>query len=137
MSDTMTAADRSAIETLVQALQAAWNAGDAKAFATPFAEDADFVNIRAEHARGRAAIAAGHEAIFRTIYAGSKTSQTVEAARLLNPDMALAHVKSELNAPTGPMAGLHIARYSMVLARAVGGWQIVAFHNTLQPPPRG
>jgi uncharacterized protein (TIGR02246 family) len=137
MTDTMTSVDRSAIDALVQSLQAAWNAGDAAAFAAPFAEDADFVNIRAEHARGREAIAAGHAAIFRTIYAGSTTSQTLEAARLLNADLALAHVKSELNAPTGPMAGLHVARYSMVLARADGGWQIVAFHNTLQPPQRG
>jgi uncharacterized protein (TIGR02246 family) len=137
MTEQMTSADRTAIDALVQSLQAAWNAGDATAFAAPFAEDADFVNIRAEHACGRAAIAAGHEAIFRTIYAGSTTSQTIEAARLLHPELALAHVKSELNAPTGPMAGLHIARYSMVLARAAGGWQIVAFHNTMQPPPRG
>jgi uncharacterized protein (TIGR02246 family) len=137
MTDSMTPADRSAIDALVQTLQAAWNAGDAAAFAAPFAEDADFVNIRAEHARGRTAIAAGHEAIFRTIYAGSKTSQTVESARLLHADLALVHVKSELDAPTGPMAGRHTARYSMVLARSAGGWQIVAFHNTLQPPPRG
>lgn len=137
MTDTMTPADRSAIESLVQSLQAAWNAGDATAFAAPFAEDADFVNIRAEHARGREAIAAGHAGIFRTIYAGSTTSQALESARLLHADMALAHVKSELNAPTGPMAGVHVARYSMVLARAAGGWQIVAFHNTLQPQPRG
>lgn len=137
MSDTLTAVDRGAIEALVQTLQAAWNAGDATAFAAPFAEDADFVNVRAEHARGREAIAAGHAGIFRTIYAGSTTNQTVEAARLLTPDMALAHVKSELNAPKGPLAGVHIARYSMVLARTASGWQIVAFHNTLQPPPRG
>jgi len=137
MTDTMTSADRGAIEALVQSLQAAWNAGDATAFAAPFATDADFVNIRAEHARGREAIAAGHGGIFKTIYAGSTTSQTLEAARLLHPDLALAHVKSELNAPTGPMAGLHVARYSMVLARVGGGWQIVAFHNTLEPPKRG
>jgi hypothetical protein len=52
-------ADRTTIDALVASLEAAWTAGDADAFAA----DADFVNVRAEHHRGRAAIAAGHAAI--------------------------------------------------------------------------
>ena len=112
---------------------------DGSAFAAPFAADADFVNIRGEHFRGRQAIAAGHAAIFRTIYAGSTTQMTVEAARLMRPDVALVHVRSVLDAPQGPLAGRHGALFSVVLTKEAGGWEIAAFHNTLeaaQGPPR-
>jgi uncharacterized protein (TIGR02246 family) len=131
--------DRAAIEGLVSQLEAAWKAMDGDAFAAPFADDADFVNIRGEHFRGRPAIAAGHAAIFRTIYAGSTTQLTVEAARLLRPEVAVVNVRSLLDAPQGPLAGRHGARFSLVLTREPGGWQIAAFHNTLeaaQGPPR-
>jgi uncharacterized protein (TIGR02246 family) len=131
----LTPADRAALENIVRQLEAAWNAMDGSAFAAPFAADADFVNIRGEHMRGQAVIAAGHAAIFRTIYAGSTTQLTVEAARLLRPEVALVHVHSTLDAPQGPLAGRHRARFSMVLTKAPGGWEIAAFHNTLEAAP--
>jgi uncharacterized protein (TIGR02246 family) len=124
--------DRAALAGIVRHLEAAWEAMDGAAFAAPFADDADFVNIRGEHVRGRSAIAAGHSAIFRTIYAGSTTRMTVEAARLLRPEVALVHVHSLLDAPHGPLAGRHHARFSMVLTKEPGGWRIAAFHNTLE-----
>jgi uncharacterized protein (TIGR02246 family) len=129
------AVDRAAIETLVASLQAAWNAGDGEAFAAPFAVDADFVNVRAEHHRGRAAIAAGHAAILRTIYAGSTNHYTVETARLLEHDVALVHAHAVLDVPSGPLAGRISALFSMVLVRVALEWQIASFHNTMQPPP--
>ena len=135
----LTAADRAALESLASRLEAAWNAMDGAAFAAPFAVDADFVNIRGEHFRGRPAIAAGHDAIFRTIYAGSENRCAVEAARLLRPDVALMHVRASLNVPHGSLAGRHGARFSMVLTKEPGGWEIASFHNTLeatQAPPR-
>jgi len=131
--------DRAVIESIVSQLEAAWNAMDSVAFAAPFAADADFVTVRGEHFRGRSAIAAGHTAIFRTIYAGSRNRCDVEGARLVGPDVALAHVHSLLEAPHGPLAGRHAARFSLVLTRGPGGWEIAALHNTLeaaQPPQR-
>lgn len=127
--------DRSAIEAIVARLEAAWNAADGDAFAAPFADDADFVNIRAEHHHGRAAVAAGHTAIFQTIYAGSTNHYTLDSARLLADHIALAHVRAALDAPSGPFAGRTGALFSMVLTRSAHGWQIASFHNTLQPPP--
>jgi uncharacterized protein (TIGR02246 family) len=128
-------ADRAALETMVRKLEAAWNAMDGSAFAAPFAADADFVTIRGEHFRGRPAIASGHAAIFKTIYAGSTNHCTVEGARLLRPEVALVHVHSTLDAPTGPLAGRHGARFSLVLTKERGGWEIAALHNTLEPAP--
>ena len=132
-------ADGAALGRIVLQLETAWNAGDGDGFAAPFAADADFVNIRAEHNRGRPAIAAGHTAIFRGIYAGSTNQLTIEAARLLRPDVVLARVLATLDCPHGPLAGRHRARFSMVLTREQGGWEIASFHNTLeaaQGPPR-
>jgi uncharacterized protein (TIGR02246 family) len=124
---------RSTAENIVARLEEAWKAMDAAAFAEPFSEDADFVNIRAEHFHGRPAIGAGHAAIFASIYAGSTTQMRVESARLLRPDVGLVHVRSALNVPQGPLAGRHAACFSMVLTKQGGVWVIAAFHNTLEP----
>ncbi len=126
--------DRAAITNVIAALEAAWNAGDGAAFGAPMAEDADFVTIRAEHYRGRQAIAHGHDAIFRSIYAGSRNRYTLESARLLREDVALIHVKSDLDAPAGPLKGRHEALFSAVLTREPAGWRIASFHNMLVPP---
>jgi len=133
----LTPDDRAAVERVVRRLESAWNAMDGTAFAAPFTEDADFVTIRGEHFRGRPAIAAGHAAIFRSIYAGSTCHLTVETARLLRPEIALAHVRSALDAPQGPLAGKHAARFSLVLAMEPGGWEIAALHNTVESGPQG
>jgi uncharacterized protein (TIGR02246 family) len=127
--------DRVGLERIVNQLEAAWNGMDGSAFAAPFAGDADFVTIRGEHFRGRSAIGAGHTAIFRTIYARSTVRFTVESARLLRPDIALLHVRSVLNAPSGPLAGEHSACFSMVLTKERGSWEIAGFHNTLEAAP--
>jgi len=111
-------------------LENAWNTGDTTGFTAPFADDADFVNVLGMHARGREAIAAGHAEIFRTIYAGSTVRYRLDTARLLRPDVGLAHVHATLTVPTGPMAGAHDALYSMVLLRDGGEWRIASFHNT-------
>ena len=135
----LVALDYAAVVEIVGRLEAAWKAMDGTAFAAPFAVDADFVNIRGEHFRGKAAIAAGHAVIFRTIYAGSTTRMTLEGVRQLRPGVALVHVLSRLEAPQGPLAGRHAARFSMVLTKEPVGWEIAAFHNTLeaaQGPPR-
>ena len=127
--------DRSALEQIVGLLETAWNAGDGEAFAASFADDADFVTIRGEHLRGRATIGAGHAAIFRTIYAGSTNHLSMEAARLLRSDVALVRVYSTLDAPHGPLAGQHHARFTLVLTKEAGGWEIATLHNTLETAP--
>jgi len=55
----------------------------------------------------------------------------LDSARPIAPGVVLAHVKSLLTAPTGPLAGEHNALFSMVLVEDQGAWRIAAFHNTL------
>src|SRR3954454_1790642 len=116
------------LENIVDQLQAAWNAMDGSAFAAAFADDADFVNIRGEHFRGRTAIAQGHAAIFRTVYSGSTSQMIIEGLRLLRAEVALVHVHSLLDTPAGPLAGRQGARFSLVLTKEDGGWEIAALH---------
>jgi uncharacterized protein (TIGR02246 family) len=128
--------DRAVFENIVLRLQTAWNAMDGEAFAAPFGAEADFVNIRGEHFRGRAEIAAGHAGLFQGIYAGSTNQLTVEDARTLRPEVALVRVRSRLDVPRGPFAGRHGARFTLVLTKERQGWEIASLHNTLEAGPR-
>ena len=118
-------------QEIAQRLQEAWNSGDHAAFAEPFSSDADFVAIRGDLHSGRDAIAAGHEQIFRTIYAGSTIRYEVVRARELDERIVLAHVRAALDAPTGPLAGQHSATITLVLRGQDDRYEITAFHNTL------
>lgn len=119
------------VRDIVNDLERAWNAADGEGFGRPFAEDADFVNIRGEHFRTRDAIAKGHQGIFNTIYKGSSVQLQVAGVRAIAPGVLLAHVKSTLRAPTGPLAGEHRSLFSAVLVQDQHAWRIAAFHNTL------
>ena len=117
-------------EAVMKRLEDAWNAADGAAFGAPFAPDADFVAIRGDLHSGEA-IAAGHQQIFETIYAGSTISYTVLQARELDDRVILAHVRGTLNAPTGPLAGETDALASVILVRDGDEHRIAALHNTL------
>jgi len=121
------------VAMLITELEHAWNAADGAAFAKPFAEDADFVNVRAEHHRTREAIAKGHQGIFDTIYKGSVVRYQLASARLLAPGVVLAHINARLEVPAGPMAGTLTSLASLVLVGSPGDWRVAAFHNTLVP----
>jgi uncharacterized protein (TIGR02246 family) len=120
----------STAETVVAHLQDAWNAADGTAFAAPFAPDADFVNVRGELHTGQPAIAAGHQQIFDTIYAGSTVRYVVRQARELNEHVILVHVDARLSVPAGPLAGEIPALASLVLVRDGDDYRVAAFHNT-------
>jgi uncharacterized protein (TIGR02246 family) len=119
------------VSDLVGELERAWNAADGTGFARPFAEDADFVNIRGEHFRTRETIGKGHQVIFNTIYKGSIVLYQVIGVRAIAPGVLVAHVKSTLKAPTGPLAGEHNSVFTIVLVQDQHDWRIAAFHNTL------
>lgn len=119
---------------LIGRLERAWNEADGRAFGEPFTADADFVDIRGEHHRGREPIAAGHQTIFDSIYEGSTTDYELTQARELSDNVILAHATGVLTVPSGPLAGEHSAVQSLVLVRGDDGWKIASFHNTLVAP---
>jgi uncharacterized protein (TIGR02246 family) len=142
--------DERAIHDIVARCEAAWNAGDGAAWAVSFTEDADFVDIRGAHSQGRAAIEAGHQRIFDTIYKGSRVEYRVDRLRLVRPDVAIAFLHARLwsrlavaaddprrEARIGAAMTEQHARPTMILAKALDRWQIVAFQNTRVAPASG
>ena len=112
-------------------LAQAWNRADGASFASGFAADAEFVDIRGAHHHGAIAVGEGHQAIFDTIYAGSSVAYRVEAAREIGPGCVVAVVAATLDAPTGPLRGINRSRITVVLTDEGDRWTIAAFHNTL------
>lgn len=128
---TTTSADPTTIATtILQQLERAWNDADGAAFGAPFADESDFVDIRGGHHRGKAEIAHGHQAIFDSIYAGSTVRFRLDVARPVAGGI-LAVATSTLDAPGGPLQGIHNARFTMVIAEQGDDWRVASFHNTL------
>jgi uncharacterized protein (TIGR02246 family) len=119
-----------AAQAIMQRLERAWNHADGAAFGEPFSTEADFVTIRGDLNTGRDAIAAGHQQIFDTVYAGSTVAYRVMQARALDDRIVLAHIRATLNVPGGPMAGEHATTVTAVLVKHDDGYKITAFHNT-------
>ena len=120
-----------AFEDVLCRLEDAWNAGDASAFAATMAEDADFVTVRADHLKGRTAIADSHLHVFSTFYAGSRNELSLQSARMIDEGVALVHARSVLQAPSGPLEGRHEASLSLILVPGCSKWEIASFHITL------
>jgi uncharacterized protein (TIGR02246 family) len=117
---------------IIAQLEQAWNKADGPAFAAPFTEDANFVDIRGDYHRTQEAIARGHQHVFDTIYKDSVVRSEVIQARLVAEQVIIAHIKNTLSAPTGPLAGEHSSVSTLVIVATKTGWQIAAFQNTLQ-----
>ena len=119
-------------------LERAWNAADGAGFARAFTENADFINIRGEHFRGREVIAQGHQGIFDSIYKGSRVSYEPAGGSAVAPAVRVGQVRGHLRVPSGPLAGELNALATLVLVEQDGEWRIVVFHNTAvaQPPAR-
>jgi uncharacterized protein (TIGR02246 family) len=130
---TTTRADAVALEVLGR-LEAAWNDADGEGFGSNYAPDASFVNIRGEHLVGRTVIGAGHAGIFSTIYAGSVNRMELVRADEISDGIVLAVSLNTLDCPSGPLAGVHQAMSTSIIATASGDAgrpQIVSSHNTL------
>jgi uncharacterized protein (TIGR02246 family) len=133
---TDTAKIRAGADAIAAALTAAWNKADGTAFAAPFAADADLVNIFATHVVGRDEIAQVYQTAFGTIYKESRNTFTVEEVRPLGEHAAIAHIRTHLHVPSGPLTGEITTLATAVLVRDGHNWLIDAFQNTrVQAPP--
>ena len=111
-------------------LEGAWNAGDGAAFGAPYTPDASFVTIRGELNPGPE-IGFGHAQIFATIYAGSTNRMELLEAHRVSDDVIVATSRNTLDAPLGPLAGVHAAMSTSVLVRSDDDWRIASTTNTL------
>ncbi len=129
--------DEAALRQIVQQVQDGWNAHDGKAFAAPFATDADYVIVNGMKIKGREEIEKGHTQIFTTIYKDSHNVGTVKSVRFLRPDVAVVHVEWNLEFSMGGEKRKAQAINTMIMTKDSGKWSIAAFHNTpVQPQGR-
>lgn len=123
------AKDEAAIRAAVASLAEAWAAGDGRAFARPFAEDADYTVWNGVHIKGREGIARGHEQIFSTFYKGTKLRLDVLGVRFLRDDVAVVHAEGRVVKQGEQFPADPDVIPLFVLSRERGRWQIVVFHN--------
>lgn len=132
-----TASDEAAIRALFDRQGEAWLREDGEAFASVFAIEADFINIRAHALRGRAEIARHHTQIFTTIYRGSKVRIGDLRIRFIRPDVATVEAASSVTLKDQTERQAHL----MAVAVHNGEkWEIQALHNMVPfvpPAPPG
>lgn len=133
------ATERRAVLALGQALQDAWNRGDAAGYASLFTEDADFVAWNGTYGRGRQAIEDGHRRLFGGALAGSRMvlvatgeeAAPPESLRFVRPDVAIMVIPGVVTlaeqSATGPD---HESLQTFLLVKESGDWRVAAFHNT-------
>ena len=117
---TDTAKDEAAIRSIVTQLQDGWNAHDGKAFAAPFAADADYVVVNGMYIKGREAIEKDHTGIFTSIYKDSRNAATVKSLRFLRPDVAVVHVEWNMEVRPGGDKGRAIN--TMIMTKEGDRW---------------
>jgi len=83
---------------------------------------------------GRPAIAAGHNHILSTGYAGSVNRMRLVSAERVSDDVVVATSRHTLSSPGGPLAGTHDAVVTSVLVRSADAWRIAAAQTTLVNP---
>ncbi|MEZ4453688.1 MAG: SgcJ/EcaC family oxidoreductase, partial [Nannocystaceae bacterium] len=84
-------ADEQSIRAIFEALTAAWDRGDARAYAALFTEDSDYVAFDGTRLRGRVANEEAHRVLFSSFLKDTRLVGELDSVRALGPDAALAH----------------------------------------------
>ncbi|MCS7479535.1 SgcJ/EcaC family oxidoreductase [Umezawaea endophytica] len=108
-----------------------WAAGDAARFAAVFGPDVDFVTVRGEDLRGRAAVEEVHARLFASAFRDTRLVPNFLLVRPLADGVHLVHVTTGI-VPLGVLT-----HAQAVVTRRDGGWEITAFHNMIPNAPRG
>jgi len=134
------ATEEEAVKNVLNSFQDCWNRHDMEGFATLFAEDADFVNVRGMRWVGRAAIKEAHTQTHAGIFKASRITIKETIIRFIKPDVAVSRSFWDLvghTTPTGEPAPPRKGILTNVLVKQNDKWQIVVTQNTdIAPPPQ-
>jgi uncharacterized protein (TIGR02246 family) len=114
------------IEAALARLSAAWDAGDAAAYAREFTDDATYVIYAGIVYEGRAAIERGHVPVFEKWQRGSRMRMRVRSVRHLGDDVAVVLTEGGIGKRRIPVN--KVQTFTMV--RRDGRWRCAAFQNT-------
>ncbi len=123
-----------AVEEIQRRHVLAWNTHDRAAFESLFTEDADFVNVLAQHARGRIQIGLDFEYIHARFMRNSVVSMEKPQVRQLTETTAIAHHRWEMtgveHVPGWNVPDVRHGLLLYVLVKQAGEWRIAAVQNT-------
>lgn len=115
------------IAGLLDRLTAAWNAGDAAAYAAAFTEDADYISFDGRRTRGRAEIESSH----RHLFEGPLKGSTMRPPRGEVKPLADGAVLLIAEGGTAVRGGPHRPSIvSLTAVRTSDGWRFASFQNT-------
>jgi len=134
LTETRQAAARTAIDAVLsQRFVAGWNRHDAHLFASAFAADADFTNVRGVGVSGRDNIEKFHAEVFERFFMHSHQSAQIQKIRYLNADIAVVDVRWQMTGaldPSGKTMPDRSGLLDLVFTSASGEWLITVMHNT-------
>ena len=131
-----TSSDETAIRDIIQEEIAAWNAGDAVAYARHFADDGTFTNVRGQFFTGRQAFIERHDYVFKGQFHGSTLRQDIVSLKFVQPDVAVVEMLTAVTGFQKLSPGTSVddkgrlrTRLLQVIVKDKGEWKIVAYHN--------
>jgi uncharacterized protein (TIGR02246 family) len=116
--------DEEAVRGLVDQIADAWERGDATAYASYHTPDADLVDFRGTHVKGRSEIAGLLQPLFDGPLRDTRVEAEIVDVRFLSPEVALMHSIGQI-VPTG---GSSVQTF--VVTKGPDSWLIAAFQNT-------
>lgn len=126
---------QAAIQDLVAAQLAAWNAKDADAFAATYATDARFFDPIGNLYPGSQGIRDTHAFLFAGPFAHSSETQVITEIRILTGTLALVHLEAALTGYAGLPPGLSATEPGVlrttktwVVEKRSGEWLILIQH---------
>ncbi|MFY1688387.1 SgcJ/EcaC family oxidoreductase [Plantactinospora sp. WMMB782] len=122
--DAPTATDEAAVRRLLDQINDAWARGDAAAYASFHAPDADLVDFRGTHVVGREGIVGLLQPAFETVLRNTRVEARIVDLRFLSPAVAIFHTEGKI-VPTGDESV-----QTFVATKGADGWLIAAFQNT-------
>ena len=124
------------IRAIIAAQAAAWDAGDATAYAKDLAPDASFTNLFGMVMYGAPAFAERHRQILATFYKGTTKHHAIRRIRFVTPDVAIVDIDNEVRGvkkmPAGiavPPDGIVKTQLMEVFVRRGERWWVEAYHN--------
>jgi uncharacterized protein (TIGR02246 family) len=131
------------IQGIVAEQAAAWNAGDAKGYASHVAPDVSFTNLFGMVMYGHDAFEGRHAEILATFYKGTTKSHTIRRIRLVTADVAIVDIDNEVRGvkslPGGipvPADGIIKTQLMQIFVKREGHWWVEAYHNVDVKPAR-
>ena len=126
--------DEQEIRNVILQMTNGFNKHDADAATEMYTSDADFVNVRGDKYAGAAEIRQKLAAIFSTRGKNATLKTQNVTIRLINRDLAFAHVTNELSG-LSDTAGVNLPSHQelsiRVFIKESGNWRVAAFHNTM------